>query len=191
MAKMISTSHSSSILFSFFLILLFFSFVVAGKRHDSSDLLLGKEKMSHLRFYWHDVLGGRNPTAVQVASAPMTNNSPTGFGMLMMIDDMLTEGPKPTSKLLGRAQGFYGSASQEIVGLIMAMNFAFMDGKYNGSTLTVLGRNTVLSDVREMPVIGGSGLFRFARGYAHARTNWFDPKTGDAIVEYNVHVIHY
>ncbi|XXG65169.1 hypothetical protein AAC387_Pa05g2940 [Persea americana] len=147
--------------------------------------------MSHLRFYWHDVLGGRNPTAVQVASAPMTNNSPTGFGMLMMIDDMLTEGPKPTSKLLGRAQGFYGSASQEIVGLIMAMNFAFMDGKYNGSTLTVLGRNAVLSDVREMPVIGGSGLFRFARGYAHARTNWFDPKTGDAIVEYNVHVIHY
>lgn len=42
-----------------------------------------------------------------------------------------------------------------------------------------------------MPVIGGSGLFRFARGYAKLRTYWFSPSTRDAIVEYNVFVLHY
>ncbi|CAI0402721.1 unnamed protein product [Linum tenue] len=73
----------------------------------------------------------------------------------------------------------------------MLFNFAFTEGKYNGSNLSVLGRNGVLSEVREMPVVGGSGLLRFARGYAQARTQERDVNTGDAVVEYNVYVFHY
>lgn len=96
-----------------------------------------------------------------------------------------------SSKMVGRAQGFYALASKEEIGLLMAMNFAFVEGKYNGSCITVLGRNTVFSQVREMPVIGGSGLFRFARGYVQARTHTLDLKTGDATVEYSVYVLHY
>ncbi|XP_042480267.1 dirigent protein 19-like [Macadamia integrifolia] len=154
------------------------------------SLGLKKEKLSHFRFYWHDILSGHNPTAVRIARAPL-NSSATGFGLMYMIDDPLTEGPEMRSKLLGRAQGFYASASQQEVGLLMAMNFAFMEGKYNGSTITILGRNAVLSAVREMPVIGGSGLFRFARGYAQVKTHNFNFTTGDAVVEYNVYVMHY
>ncbi|KAE9462310.1 hypothetical protein C3L33_05780, partial [Rhododendron williamsianum] len=93
--------------------------------------------------------------------------------------------------MVGRAQGLYGSASQQGVGLLMVMNFAFIEGKYNGSTITVLGRNMIFSKVREMAVIGGTGLFRFARGYVEARTSTVDLKTGDAVVEYNVYVMHY
>nr|QQM18954.1 dirigent protein 19 [Kadsura heteroclita] len=150
-----------------------------------------KQKISQFRFYWHDVLSGRNPTAVRVAQAPSTDTSLTGFGALAIIDDALTAGPEPTSKLLGRAQGLYASASQQEVGLLMAMNFAFVQGKYNGSTLSIMGRNPVFNEVREMPVIGGSGLFRFARGYAQVKTHSFDLKTGDAIVEYRVVVMHF
>lgn len=73
----------------------------------------------------------------------------------------------------------------------MTMNFVFTYGKYNGSTITIMGRNQVFNHVREMPVIGGSGLFRFARGYVEARTHDFDLKNGDATVEYNVYVMHY
>ncbi|PQQ15980.1 dirigent protein 22 [Prunus yedoensis var. nudiflora] len=62
------------------------------------------------------------------------------------------------------------------------MNFVFVEGMYKGSTISILGRNPVLNNVREMPIIGGTGLFRFARGYALAHTVWFNP-TGDAIVE--------
>ncbi|KAJ9559201.1 hypothetical protein OSB04_013815 [Centaurea solstitialis] len=40
-----------------------------------------------------------------------------------------------------------------------------------------------------MPVVGGSGLFRFARGYAQAKTHSFDFKTGNAVVEAEKSVI--
>ncbi|KAG4916036.1 hypothetical protein JHK87_053593 [Glycine soja] len=39
-----------------------------------------------------------------------------------------------------------------------------------------------------MPIVGGSGAFRFARGYGLAKTQTFDVKTGDAAVEYYVYV---
>lgn len=150
-----------------------------------------KEKLSHLHFYFHDVVSGRNATAVAVTKPASVGQPFTGFGMITIMDDLLTERPDPKSLQVGRAQGIYAGASQQEVGLLMAMNLAFTAGKYNGSVLTVLGRNPPLHPVREMPIVGGSGLFRFARGYALARTHWVDFTTGDAIVEYNVHVLHY
>ncbi|CAL1370948.1 unnamed protein product [Linum trigynum] len=150
-----------------------------------------KEKLTHLKFYFHDIVSGRNPTAVPIARASMTNTSRSLFGLVNMMDDPLTVGPKSSSKLVGRAQGIYASASQTELSFLMVLNFAFTEGKYNGSNLSVLGRNSVFSGVREMPVVGGSGAFRFARGYAQARTHEFDLKTGDAVVEYNVYVFHY
>ncbi|KAM1802752.1 hypothetical protein TB2_028331 [Malus domestica] len=156
---------------------------------DRKLLGLEKEKFSHFKMYWHDIVGGPNPSSVPVVNPP--TNSSTAFGLITMIDNPLTEGPELTSKLLGKSQGFYSSASQKELGLLMAMNFHFIQGKYNGSTITILGRNQVFNKVREMPVVGGSGLFRFARGYAEARTHTFTPATGDATVEYNIYVLHY
>lgn len=108
-----------------------------------------------------------------------------------MADDPLTEGPDRSSKLVGRAQGLYAFASQQEIALLMVLNFAFMEGKYNGSSISIVGRNSVLEAVREMPIVGGSGLFRYARGYALAHTFWSDKEKGDAIVEYNVTVLHF
>ncbi|XP_050226341.1 dirigent protein 22-like [Mercurialis annua] len=159
------------------------------KTMDRKLFGLKKEKLSHFRMYWHDIVSGSNPSGVQ--AVPPLNSSKTGFGSVQMIDNPLTSGPEMSSKLLGQAQGFYAQASQQDIGLLMVMNFAFVQGKYNGSTITVLGRNSVLSKVREMPVIGGSGLFRFARGYVQASTHKFDLTTGDATVEYNIYVLHY
>ncbi|CAL1370940.1 unnamed protein product [Linum trigynum] len=152
---------------------------------------LGKEKLSHFRFYFHDTVSGSNPSAVRVAEAAATNASTTGFGLVAVMDNPLTVGPQLSSKLIGRAQGMYASASQTELSFLMLFNFAFTEGKYNGSNLSVLGRNGVLSGVREMPIVGGSGLLRFARGYAQATTQERDVNTGDAVVEYNVYVFHY
>ncbi|KAF5447970.1 hypothetical protein F2P56_033479 [Juglans regia] len=164
---------------------------VFGRALDRKLLGLKKEKLSHFRFYFHDIVSGQNPTAVQVVPAP-SNASATFFGLVRMFDNPLTLGPKLSSKTVGKAQGFYASAAQEEIAFLMVMNFAFTEGKYNGSTLSILGRNNGGSSrVREMPVIGGSRLFRFARGYAQATTHSLELKTGDAIIEYNVYVFHY
>ena len=146
---------------------------------------------TRLRVYWHDVVsGGPNARVVQVAQAPSSNASATGFGTVLVIDDPLTEGPNLTSRLLGRAQGMYISASKDSLSLLMAMNFVFVDGAYNGSSIAIVGPNPVNRAVREMAVVGGTGVFRFARGYCQLRTHWFDANTGDATVEYRVHLRH-
>nr|QQM18957.1 dirigent protein 22 [Kadsura heteroclita] len=180
-------------------ILLFFfaATLVQCKKEEESlvnwreNLGLGKEKVSRLHFFFHDTLSGKNPTAVTIAQAAMTKTSPTRFGAVNMADDPLTEGPELTSKLVGRAQGFYASAGQQEVCLLMAMSYLLTEGKYKGSSLSILGRNHALDPVRELPVIGGSGLFRLARGYAVAKTHRLNKTSGDAIIEYHVTVIHY
>ncbi|OIT21001.1 PREDICTED: dirigent protein 22-like [Nicotiana attenuata] len=151
---------------------------------------LKREKLSHFRFYWHDILSGSKPTSIMIVPPPTTTIL-TGFGLINMMDNALTLGPKLSSKIVGRAQGLYGSASQSELSILMVMNFVFIEGKYNGSTLAVLGRNSAFETVREMPVIGGSGLFRFARGYVQARTKSVDLKTKDATVQYDAYVLHY
>ncbi|XP_057425224.1 dirigent protein 22-like [Lotus japonicus] len=147
------------------------------------------QKLSHLRFFFHDIIGGPNQTAFRIVEAPATVKSPTRFGAVVMMDNPLTELPELGSKVVGRAQGMYASASMDELGYLMVLNFAFTEGKYNGSNLSVLGRNRVFSAVREMPVVGGSGLFRFAHGYAQARTHFLGEL--EAVVEYNVYVFHY
>jgi hypothetical protein len=146
--------------------------------------------ITNLNFYFHDIVGGKNPTAVRVAQAANTNKSPTSFGVVMMADDPLTKTPDPNSLLVGRAQGLYGSAGQQELALIMALNFGFVDGIYNGSSISLLGKNPASHPVREMAIVGGTGIFRLARGYAIAHTHWFNATSGDAIVRYNVTVVH-
>ncbi|KAG0495398.1 hypothetical protein HPP92_000101 [Vanilla planifolia] len=41
----------------------------------------------------------------------------------------------------------------------MIMNFFFSYGKYNGSTLAILGRNEMFTEVREMPIVGDTPMF--------------------------------
>ncbi|KAL7118567.1 hypothetical protein ACP275_02G010800 [Erythranthe tilingii] len=147
------------------------------------------EVITTLQFYFHDKLSGQNPTAIRIAQS--SNNSSTLFGMLMMIDDPLTVGPDPASKIVGRARGMYGSAGQTDFGLIMVLSYGFLDGIYDGSSFSMISINPVMQPVREMAVVGGTGLFRLARGYAIAHTYMADAATGDAIVGYNVTIATY
>ncbi|CAL1398053.1 unnamed protein product [Linum trigynum] len=148
----------------------------------------GPESITNLRFYFHDIPSGQNPSAVQIvkpATAGTSNNS--FFGMVMMTDDALTVAADAGSKLVGRAQGMYTFASQSDLTVLMAMSFGFTDGPYNGSSLVVVGRNPILETDRELPVLGGTGRFRMARGYALVKTVSADAN-GNVVVYYNVTV---
>lgn len=179
-----------------FLVLLSFSpliFSVTGDfatQLDPRRLSLKKEKLTHLKFYWHDYGSGSGENITSVTVVNSTESSFPLFGQISVFDNPMTTGPELSSKQVGKSQGFYVFASQTEMALLQAMNLLFTEGKYNGSTLTVLGRNAFLNDtVREMPVIGGSGVFRFARGYALATT--YEESTTYSNIEYNVYVLHY
>ncbi|KAG6528800.1 hypothetical protein ZIOFF_010985 [Zingiber officinale] len=141
-----------------------------------------------LHFFFHDVVSGRNATVAQIINPVKSPPTSTFLGMTNIMDDLLTEGPQPTSRPVGRAQGLYASSNSTEIAFLQIMNIVFTDGAYNGSALTVVGRNPTLHDVRQMPVVGGTGLFRFARGYAQAHTHTLSAN-GEAIVESNVNVM--
>ncbi|RZC44011.1 hypothetical protein C5167_036961 [Papaver somniferum] len=159
---------------------------ISGKKYRTGFTVphkMGKEKMTKLHFYFHDVITGKNPVAVQIAQARGTKSSPTMFGAMFMIDDPLTEGPSPRSRLVGRAQGFYGHSGKDELSLTMSMSLVFTGNKkFNGSTISVLSRNPIEHTKRELAIVGGTGYFRYARGFISGKT--YRVSGPDAIVEY-------
>ncbi|KAL2937176.1 Dirigent protein 23 [Bienertia sinuspersici] len=157
----------------------------------SKTIPYGHERKTVLQFYFHDIVTGDPPSVALIAQPKDANQSTSStFGSLFMADDALTVSPDPNSKLVGRAQGLLGSAAQEEQSLIMGLSFGFVDGVYNGSTVVIFGQNSVMNPVREFPVVGGTGVFRMARGYAIAQTYSADLTTFNAIVRYIVTVFH-
>ncbi|XP_038705647.1 dirigent protein 4-like [Tripterygium wilfordii] len=150
-----------------------------------------KNQVTNLHFYFHDTLSGQNPSVTLVAKPNTTGATQVApFGSLFAIDDPLTVGPDPASELIGRAQGLYVSSSQEELTLVMYVDFGFTAGEFNGSSFSVVSRNPVMNTERELAVVGGRGKFRMAQGFALLKTYSLNASTGDAIVEYNVTVVH-
>nr|XP_017222721.1 PREDICTED: dirigent protein 22-like [Daucus carota subsp. sativus] len=146
------------------------------------------KKITKLHFYFHEL---RERTSTLVAQANSSATSPTFFGVTYVMDDPLTAGPEFTSEPVGRAQGLYASASKEEAGLVCVFNFVFTNDKYNGSSLSIFGYNPTLRQSRELVVVGGTGVFRMARGVAVLSFVYFDVAGGNATGEYNVIVEHY
>ncbi|KAL0365645.1 UNVERIFIED_CONTAM: Dirigent protein 11 [Sesamum angustifolium] len=70
------------------------------------------------------------------------------------------------SEPIGRFQGVATSADLKTTAVELNAFFDFTSGGVNGSTISISGRNPlVMNGVIELPVVGGTGMFRFARGY--------------------------
>ncbi|KAK6946426.1 Dirigent protein [Dillenia turbinata] len=151
----------------------------------------GSEKVTCFRFYFHDNVSGDNPTSVTVAKATNTMKSASAFGLVNVIDNALTLGADPNSEPVGRAQGLYAFDGMSEFTLLMAIDLAFTNGRYNGSSLSILGRNQFTHPVREMPIVGGTGVFQLARGFVTLKTYKFNTTSNNAIVQYDVTAIHY
>ncbi|RWW09790.1 hypothetical protein GW17_00026712 [Ensete ventricosum] len=149
-----------------------------------------KEKMTHLHFYFHEIYGGPNTTTITVVNPP-GNNSFNNFGSIGVGDNMLREGPDPSSRLIGRAQELAVQASLESPAYLSAFNFVFTAGEHDGSSISIFGR-AVLTETMERGIIGGTGKFRMARGYTISR---LIKRTGttliELVVEYDAYIFHY
>lgn len=155
-------------------LLVFAAFVMAFHSAEAWK----KPKVTRIQFYMHDIIGGPTPTAVRVASrSNFTSQDPIAatFGSVFVMDNPLTVTPNPNSTVIGRAQGIYAMASQkDELSLLMTLTYSFTSGPHNGSSFSVLGRNAVMNDVREMPVVGGTGVFHLAQGFCLAKTSSID-----------------
>lgn len=146
------------------------------------------EEMTKLHFYFHDLQKGKKVTSAVLAQA---NVSSPLFGSLATGDDPMTVGPEFESKRLGFFRGLYGATSFEEFDLMTAMSFVFTEGINNGSSLSVLGHNLAGHLYREIPVVGGSGRFRLARGIVTFQTYYFNSTSGNATIEVDVVLLHY
>ncbi|CAL1372346.1 unnamed protein product [Linum trigynum] len=188
MAKLLS-------LLQYFFLILVITFSTA-KSHSFSTkssrealgLMTNQEKITHLHFYMHDVFGGANATAIPVTKI-LDNN--TFYGGMFVADDPLTLGPDRDSDPVGTGRGTYTFPSRNDFVLEMVYNLRFAHGGYNGSSLCLLGNISPTSIVNEVAIAGGTGVFRFARGYAVAKRIVLDFKAQLVVRELNVYVSHY
>ncbi|XP_057807746.1 pterocarpan synthase 1-like [Salvia miltiorrhiza] len=145
-----------------------------------------QEKLSKLHFYFHRLGGGASsPSAVVVAKANAT--MPNSFGLTVIRDDPLTVGPEMSSAHIGYAQGMSATVSLEEVVLVDYFTLSFGDG----SSLAVVGSNAIFHEYRELPIVGGTGAFRLARGVVTFQTYFFNATTRDASIQADAVVFHY
>ncbi|XP_047940475.1 dirigent protein 21-like [Salvia hispanica] len=153
-------------------------------------IVRGSENITQLHFYIHDVRAGENATLYRVANSSITATSPTSFGSVNVFDDLITAEPDINGEQVARAQGTSTSADLVNQAVAINMNFYITSGEFSGSTVSIAGRNPVTEASRELPVIGGTGAFRFARGYAVTTTYLHDSEANYSILEYTVYVTY-
>ncbi|RRT65507.1 hypothetical protein B296_00041034 [Ensete ventricosum] len=171
------------------LLLLPFSLSAAVATATGHEYTAPREKMTHLHFFFHGRFASPNATAVLVAVPPGRNATFDTFGAVIVLDDMLRDGPEASSKLIGRAQGLTAQASLEGTHLLMVVNFEFTAGEYNGSSLAILGRFVPDVSGTERSIVGGTGKFRMARGYTVG--NVYIWTASYFVLELDAYIVHY
>ncbi|VAI09439.1 unnamed protein product [Triticum turgidum subsp. durum] len=157
---------------------------------------------THLHFFMHDAYDGPRPTAALIVTGreplPLpsddgatdqeaTSSSPRRFGDIAVMNNALTEGPERGSARVGSAQGFTVRVAEHGAVNDLSLHLVMEAGEYGGSSLAVKGRVDTGAAVRECIIVGGTGRFRFATGYALSRSYDYDVASG-GVVEIDVYV---
>jgi hypothetical protein len=150
-----------------------------------------KPKQTSLVFYVHDNFTGHDTTAVTVAGKEGPTTSILKFGTLVAVDALVTEGPDPNSREIGRARGFYMNSQLHGKGLHMVFSVVFSDGEFKGSTLEIQGDDPFGKEQREYAIVAGTGFFRFVKGFGIMTTEFLDIITLRAVLKHYVTVKHY
>ncbi|XP_066335328.1 dirigent protein 1-like [Miscanthus floridulus] len=183
------------------------------RSHDTG----GSGATTHLHFFMHDDYTGPHPTAMRVVSgrslllptassdddvganndsatagstrSSLLLSSPRQFGDVVVLNNALTEGPGGDSARVGTAQGFAVRVSEGGIVSHLTMHMVLEAGEHRGSSVTANGRIDMDAKVRESVIVGGTGKFRFARGYMLTRNYDYDLARG-GVVQIDVYVQH-
>nr|XP_043627802.1 dirigent protein 9-like [Erigeron canadensis] len=89
------------------------------------------------------------------------------FGSITVIDNELTEGHELGTGVLGRGQGFYLSSSLDGSSHTFALTTLFHGSDHEvDDTISFFGVHRTASEVSHIAVIGGTGKYEDAKGYA-------------------------
>ncbi|XP_057796769.1 dirigent protein 22-like [Salvia miltiorrhiza] len=157
--------------------------------HSKAELGLLKEtKMS---FYYHDYAGGPNATTIEARGPSTEPLSFIRFGASFVTDDPITEEIEEGSTLIARGRGTYVISALDGTHAQVVMSIVFINGEYKGSTLEIQGSYAQFERLNEAAVVGGTGIFRLARGYATYEVLSYDSVSGYSVTQSNMTVLHY
>ncbi|KAJ1435469.1 Dirigent protein [Sesbania bispinosa] len=95
------------------------------------------------------------------------------FGSVTVIDDQLTEGHELDSAVIGRAQGFHLASSLDGTSQTIVLTVLVHSGEHHDGvedTISLFGVHRTASPQSEIAVIGGTGKYENAKGYAALET---------------------
>jgi len=125
---------------------------------------------------------GNNNNVVNSNNQPFVTagNLPAGsalqklmFGSITVVDDELTEGHELGSAVIGKAQGFYLANSLDGTSHTMAFSVLLHGGENHGETedtISFFGVHRTATPDSQIAVIGGTGKYENAKGYASVET---------------------
>lgn len=90
------------------------------------------------------------------------------FGAITVIDDELTEGHELGASVIGKAQGSYLASSLD--GSSQTMAFSAIFGDEEEDTISFFGVHRTASHESGIAVVGGTGKYDNAEGYATIET---------------------
>ncbi|XP_009596486.1 dirigent protein 22 [Nicotiana tabacum] len=152
---------------------------------------LGQLKETRMTVYFQDWSGGPNATVLQITGHQNGPLSFAKFGSVFVTDDPITEAFDKNSAEIARAQGIYVTSALDGTISHVLISIIFTIEEYKGSTLEIQGASPQFERVREVAVVGGTGKFRLARGYATFETIHFDLAVHYVVIQCNVTVLHY
>ncbi|KAL1189532.1 Dirigent protein 24 [Cardamine amara subsp. amara] len=122
------------------------------------------------------------------------------FGSITVVDDELTEVHELGSAIIGRAQGFYLASSLDGTSQTLSLTVLFHGEHDNHDTLddaiSFFGVHRTASHASHIAVVGGTGKFEHAKGYAVVETlyNQQDQHVTDGhdtILHFSVYLTYY
>ncbi|KAK3002253.1 hypothetical protein RJ639_020891 [Escallonia herrerae] len=118
------------------------------------------------------VTGGNNLPFVTAGQLPAgITLQKLMFGSITVVDNELTEGHELGSAVLGKGQGFYLSSSLDGSSHTLALTTLFHGGDHEvDDTISFFGVHRTASQVSHIAVIGGTGKYEHAKGYATIET---------------------
>ncbi|VFQ68004.1 unnamed protein product [Cuscuta campestris] len=134
-----------------------------------------------LDFYFHDIIyngqNSHNATSAIVGAPSWANRTILAdqghFGDVVVFNDPITLDNNLHSKPVGWAQGFYLYDRKDVFTAWLGFTCSFNTTKHRG-TINFAGADPLLNKTRDISVIGGTGDFFMARGFATLMTDAFE-----------------